>query len=71
MTLTDSVDPGVVIGEYILTFEDNRTAGGTLAAVTTVSGGAYDSATGNLIVDVAGGPIEIDIGVIGQIDRRI
>ena len=68
MTLTDSVDPGVTIGEYLLTFDDSRTAGGTLAAVTTVSGGAYDPASGNLIVNVAGGPIEIDIGVIGQSD---
>lgn len=68
MTMTDSVDPLVTIGEYVLTFEDNRAAGGTLAAVTTVAGGAYDPATGNLIVDVAGGPIEIDIGVIGQSD---
>lgn len=68
MTLTDSVDPGVTIGEYVLTFEDNRSAGGTLMSVTTVSGGAYDPATGNLIVNVAGGPMEIDIGVIGQSD---
>lgn len=68
MTLTDSVDPSLTIGEYVLTFADNRTAGGTLATVTTVSGGAYDPATGNLIVNVAGGPIEIDIGVIGQSD---
>ena len=68
MTLTDSVDPGVTIGEYTLTFDDSRTAGGTLASVTTVSGGAYDPATGSLIVSVDGGPIEIDIGVIGQSD---
>lgn len=68
MTMTDSVDPTVTIGEYILTFEDNRTAGGTLASVTTVSGGAYDPAEGTLIVNVDGGPIEIDIGVIGQSD---
>lgn len=66
MTMTDSVNPGVTIGEYVLSFDDNRTAGGTLAAVTTVDGGAYDPATGNLIVDVAGGPIEINIGAIGQ-----
>lgn len=66
MTLTDSVDPAVTIGEYVLTFEDSRTAGGALATVTTVSGGAYDPATGNLIVDVAGGPIEIEIGVPGE-----
>jgi flagellar hook protein FlgE len=68
MTMTDSVDPSVTIGEYVLTFEDNRTAGGTLASVTTVSGGAYDNATGKMIVSVDGGPIEIDIGVIGQGD---
>lgn len=68
MTMTDSVDPSVTIGEYVLTFEDNRTAGGTLASVTTVSGGAYDATSGSLIVDVEGGPIEIDIGVIGQTD---
>ncbi len=68
MQMTDSVDPSVVIGEYVLTFEDSRTAGGTLASVTTVIGGAYDAATGSLIVDVAGGPMEIDIGVIGQSD---
>ncbi|MEP1767131.1 MAG: flagellar hook-basal body complex protein [Sulfitobacter sp.] len=68
MTLTDSVDPAVVIGEYVLAFDDSRAAGGTLAAVTTVAGGAYDANTGTLIVDVDGGPIEIDIGVIGQSD---
>jgi flagellar hook protein FlgE len=68
MTLTDSVDPTVTIGEYVLAFSDSRTAGGTLASVTTVSGGAYDNATGKLIVNVAGGPMEIDIGVVGQSD---
>lgn len=68
MTITDSVDPAVIIGEYILTFADDRTSGGTLASVTTVSGGAYDIATGDLIVDVAGGPLEIQIGVVGQSD---
>lgn len=68
MTLTDSVDPLTTIGEYTLTFADDRTAGGTLATVTTVSGGAYDPLTGSLIVNVAGGPIEIDIGQIGESD---
>ncbi|KEJ90534.1 flagellar hook protein FlgE [Sulfitobacter donghicola] len=68
MTITDSVDPTVTIGEYVLTFADDRTSGGTLASVTTVSGGAYDAATGDLIVNVAGGPLEIQIGVVGQSD---
>ncbi len=68
MVIEDSVNPGTVIGEYVLTFTDNRTAGGTLASVSTTSGGAYDPATGNLIVTAAGGPIEIDIGMIGESD---
>jgi len=68
MTITDSIDPSVTIGEYVLTFADDRTSGGTLASVTTVSGGAYDATTGDLIVNVAGGPLEIQIGVVGQSD---
>lgn len=65
MVIEDSATPGVVIGEYELVFDDSRASGGTLASVTTVSGGAYDPATGGLIVNVAGGPVEITIGEIG------
>lgn len=68
MVITDSVNPGVVIGEYVLTFDDSRTAGGTLASITTTSGGAYDPATGAVIVTVDGGPIELNIGEIGDPD---
>ncbi len=62
MVLTDSASGGAVVGEYVLTFDDSRPDGGMLAAVSTVSGGAYDPATGNLIVTADGGPIEINIG---------
>lgn len=68
IVLTDSVDPAVTIGEYTLTFADTQTEGGTLASVTAVSGGAYDPATGKMIVNVAGGPMEISVGTIGQRD---
>ncbi|UWR03089.1 flagellar hook-basal body complex protein [Ruegeria conchae] len=68
MTLRDSASGGAVIGEYTLTFTDSRTAGGTLASVTAVSGGAYDPATGSVVVNVAGGPMEINIGQIGDAD---
>ncbi len=69
MTMRDSVDPAVIIGEYTLEFADDRTAGGTLLSVTSgTAGGPYDPATGTLIVDVAGGPIEINIGNIGDSD---
>ncbi|MFZ5963547.1 flagellar hook protein FlgE [Thalassococcus sp. BH17M4-6] len=68
MTLMDTATPGTVIGEYELTFDDSRASGGTLTSVTTISGGAYDPASGALIVDVEGGPIEINIGVPGESD---
>ncbi|SNT04101.1 flagellar hook protein FlgE [Tropicimonas sediminicola] len=65
MTLTDSAQAGATIGEYTLVFDDTRASGGTLASVTTVSGGAYDAATGVFDVNVAGGPISINIGAVG------
>jgi flagellar hook protein FlgE len=66
VVLRDSASNDAIVGEYTLTFDDSRTSGGTLASVATVSGGTYDSTTGSMIVNVAGGPIEIDIGSIGE-----
>ncbi|MCA0870504.1 flagellar hook-basal body complex protein [Seohaeicola saemankumensis] len=68
MVMRDTASDNAIIGEYTLTFDDSRTAGGTLATVTTVAGGSYDPATGSVIVNVGGGPIEIDIGMIGDND---
>ncbi len=68
MILKDSASPGQIIGEYTMTFEDSRTSGGTLANVTTVSGGSYDPTQGTLIVNVGSGPLEIDIGKLGESD---
>lgn len=66
MELTDSASGGAVIGEYTLTFDDTQAAGGTLASVTMVSGGAYNAADGSIVINVAGGPMEINIGTIGE-----
>ena len=68
MILKDSAMSGAVIGEYTLTFDDSRASGGTMASVATVSGGAYDPLTGSMIVNVDGGPMEINIGNIGESD---
>lgn len=62
MLLTDSAQGGATIGEYTLDFDADRGTGGTLDAVTTVSGGTYSDTTGSFEVMVAGGPIEISIG---------
>lgn len=68
MVLSDTASGGAVIGEYTMTFDDSRASGGTLASVAAVSGGAYDATTGSVIVSVAGGPIEINIGRLGDND---
>ncbi|MBC7137144.1 MAG: flagellar hook-basal body complex protein [Defluviimonas sp.] len=66
MEIRDSAQAGAVIGEYTLSFDDSRGSGGTLASVSVVSGGAYDSATGKLDLTVAGGPLVMTIGKIGD-----
>ncbi len=68
VVITDSALDNAVVGEYVLTFDNSRTSGGTLASVTTISGGAYDGATGNLIIAAEGGPLEINIGALGDDD---
>ncbi|PCD76617.1 flagellar hook protein FlgE [Pseudothioclava arenosa] len=66
MVITDSAQNDAVIGEYTLTFDDSRGNGGTLASVSVVSGGIYDPATGTLDLTVAGGPLSMTIGRIGD-----
>jgi flagellar hook protein FlgE len=68
MVITDSESGGAVVGEYVLTFDDSRADGGTLLGVTTTTGGAYDPLTGQFQVNVAGGPMDIGIGLPGQSD---
>jgi len=78
MTLRDSAQGGTVIGVYTLTFDATRGGGGTLASVmqpnvlpdgTPDPGGAPigQPYLGNgFQVNVAGGPIDITIGAIGD-----
>jgi flagellar hook protein FlgE len=66
MQIRDSASGGALIGEYTLTFDDARGAGGTLASVAVVSGGAYDPVAGTIALTVAGGPMTIDIGSPGE-----
>lgn len=68
LTLKDTAQNDAVIGEYLLNFDDSRTSGGTLLSVGTLSGGAYDPATGTMIVNVAGGPLELNLGRTGSSD---
>ncbi|MGV8988859.1 MAG: flagellar hook protein FlgE [Cypionkella sp.] len=65
MTIADSASDDAVIGEYTVAFDSSQASGGTLASITTISGGSYDSATGVIPVAVGGGNIDLDIGAIG------
>jgi flagellar hook protein FlgE len=65
LVISDSATGGTVVGEYTVTFDATRASGGTIDSVTTISGGAYDATSGTLIVNVAGGPIEVNIGAPG------
>ncbi len=62
---TTAVDESI-IGEYTLEFDATRGNGGTLASVTTISGGPYDPSTGTLSLTVAGGPMAVTIGSLGD-----
>jgi flagellar hook protein FlgE len=66
MVITDSAQGDAVIGEYTLTFDDTRGDGGTLLSVVPVSGGAYNPADGTLALTVAGGPLTMTIGKLGD-----
>jgi flagellar hook protein FlgE len=66
MEIRDTASGGALIGEYALTFDDSRGAGGTLASVTVISGGAYNPADGTLALTVAGGPMTVGIGGLGD-----
>ncbi|MFY0659871.1 MAG: flagellar hook-basal body complex protein [Shimia sp.] len=66
MVIRDSASGGAIIGDYTMTFDDGRTTGGLLqAVVSNPPGGAYDPLTGSAILNVAGGPLEFNIGMIG------
>ena len=66
MEVRDSASGNALIGEYTLTFDDSRGAGGTLASVTVISGGPYDAADGTLSLTVAGGPMSVGVGRLGD-----
>lgn len=66
MQVRDSAQNGALIGEYTLTFDATRGNGGTLSSVTVVSGGAYNAVDGTLDLTVAGGPITMTIGKLGD-----
>lgn len=62
------VDPTVPVGEFELAFDDGTgtNPAGSLTMLTPGAGVIYDAATGELEINVAGGPISTFIGQVGQ-----
>jgi flagellar hook protein FlgE len=65
LVIHDSASDSIV-GEYVLEFNDSQSNGGTLAGITTISGGAYDPVTGQMGLALGGGPMNLNLGVPGQ-----
>lgn len=65
VTMRDSASGDAVIGTYTVVFDADRGEGGTLDTVTRVGalGTVWDPAVGKVTVEVAGGPIEIELGI--------
>lgn len=62
-----ALDPAAnIVGEYTLVFDDSQAAGGSLASVTSTTGGAYDPVTGSVQLNVAGGPMNVTFGRLGD-----
>lgn len=66
LRITDSASDDAVVGEYTVVFDDSRADGGRIQSVTTLSGGAYDAATGRIALTVGGGPLDLEIGAPGR-----
>jgi len=69
MAIYDSASGAAAIGTYTLEFDGTRGAGGTLLNVLPNTGpNGYNGVDGSFTVDVAGGPLEINIGALGDSD---
>jgi flagellar hook protein FlgE len=66
LQIRDSAQGNALVGEYTLTFDDTRGNGGTLANVVPISGGGYDPVAGQINLTVAGGPLTVVIGKLGD-----
>lgn len=67
MEIRDSAsDPASnLVGSYQIVFDDSQANGGSIQSVTSLSGGPYNSETGEIELQVAGGPLSLVVGTPG------
>lgn len=65
MEVRDSASPPAsnLVGSYTVVFDATQANGGSIQSVTTLTGAAYDPLTGNMPLTVAGGTIDLFIGM--------
>ncbi|TRW95964.1 flagellar hook protein FlgE [Paracoccus sp. M683] len=65
-----ATDPALnPLGQYQITFDDTHASGGNIVSVTTLAGDPFDPATGDIMLNLAGGPLALEIGVPGGISK--
>ena len=64
LVLTDSASGGAVVGDYSVVFDATAALGGSILSVTPATG-TYSAVTGLASIAVAGGPMDIDLGIPG------
>ncbi|MEO1172709.1 MAG: flagellar hook-basal body complex protein, partial [Myxococcota bacterium] len=62
LQISDTASGGALVGEYTLEFTATGATAGLLNNVTTVSGGAYNPATGEIPLALPHGTVNMDIG---------
>ena len=70
MEIVDLATGPAPIAEFAISFNDTPTTGGSVASVALSAGeGSYDPVTGNITVNFASGPVEIEVGAPGSTSR--
>ncbi|MEP5759127.1 MAG: flagellar hook-basal body complex protein [Litoreibacter sp.] len=66
VTLRDSASSNAIVGQYDVVFDATRGAGGSIDSVALVAGqpgSAFNAVDGTVTIQVAGGPIEVELGI--------
>ncbi|HXI87376.1 MAG TPA: flagellar hook-basal body complex protein [Parvularculaceae bacterium] len=67
VTATDSAgNPSATIATFTVTFDDAVGTGGSILNVVDGAGATYDATTGAVAINVAGGPVSLQIGKPGD-----
>ncbi len=64
----DAGDPTTSIGQLDISFDDSVTTGGRIDTATASGGASYNSATGQVSVNLVHGPVDIFIGRPGELE---